>query len=159
MKKVIAFTISLLFIFTLTGCDNAKTNQLLVYSFSGENENFSIENGTIVLSDSENIFYGGNLKVVQSEYTKDIESYRAAFYTLTDGEQETIYVDEFYNNSPAELTAVDLGKMVSAGSDIRMQFENLSESQGKFYCQLNITDADGNENSYTIELTLTEITA
>ena len=45
----------------LTGCGASSKGEpsLVVYSFKGENEQFSISNGVIVLTPNEEIFYGG----------------------------------------------------------------------------------------------------
>ena len=58
MKKLIVLILALSFMFALTACKNKAQEQLVVYSFYGENECFAISNGTIVLSNSEDIFYG-----------------------------------------------------------------------------------------------------
>ena len=47
-----------------------------MYSFCGENANFSILNGIIVLSSMEEIFYGGNLDGELS----DVVGYSMTFY-------------------------------------------------------------------------------
>ena len=94
MKKLTAIILALLFVLMLTACNNVKQEQLVVYSFYGESDCFEISNGTIILSDSEDVFYGGNLKVNQPESIQNITSYKAAFYTMIDGQQETILIDE-----------------------------------------------------------------
>ena len=47
----------------LTGCGASSKGEpsLVVYSFKGENEQFSISNGVIVLTPNEEIFFGGDL--------------------------------------------------------------------------------------------------
>ena len=88
MKKVTALVLVFLLVLTLTACTNETQEQLVVYSFYGENECFVISNGTIVLSNSEDVFWGGNLQVTQSESINDITSCKATFYTMVDGKQE-----------------------------------------------------------------------
>ena len=158
MKKVTALVLVFLLVLTLTACTNETQEQLVVYSFYGENECFVISNGTIVLSNSEDVFWGGNLQVTQSESINDITSCKATFYTMVDGKQEIILVDEFQNLSTSELSGVDLGKKFSNDSAISKQFMEIEKSNGKLYCELKITDREGNKNSYTIELKLTKVT-
>ena len=158
MKKVTALVLVFLLVLTLTACTNETQEQLVVYSFYGENECFVISNGTIVLSNSEDVFWGGNLQVTQSESINDITSCKATFYTMVDGKQEIILVDEFQNLSTSELLGVDLGKKFSNDSTISKQFMEIEKSNGKLYCELKITDREGNKNSYTIELKLTKVT-
>ena len=54
--------------------------------------------------------------------------------------------------------SVDLGKKFSNDSAISKQFMEIEKSNGKLYCELKITDREGNKNSYTIELELTKVT-
>ena len=157
MKKLTAIILALLFVLMLTACNNVKQEQLVVYSFYGESDCFEISNGTIILSDSEDVFYGGNLKVNQPESIQNITLYKAAFYTMIDGQQETILIDELNNVSSTELLGVDLGKKVSNSSEISNQFRNIEDANGKFWCELKVTDKEGNSNSYKIELNLIKI--
>ena len=157
MKKLTAIILALLFVLMLTACNNVKQEQLVVYSFYGESDCFEISNGTIILSDSEDVFYGGNLKVNQPESIQNITSYKAAFYTMIDGQQETILIDELNNVSSTELLGVDLGKKVSNSSEISNQFRNIEDANGKLWCELKVTDKEGNSNSYKIELNLIKI--
>lgn len=61
----------------LSGCGKEPAKKPLdVYSFCGENANFSISNGIIVLSFTEEIFYGGNLDGELS----DVVGYSMTFY-------------------------------------------------------------------------------
>ena len=108
MKKITILVLLFLLTLTLTSCVNEKQEQFAVYSFYGKNENFIISNGTIVLANSEDIFWGGNLQAAQSESISDISSYKATFYTMVDGKQEIIHVDEVQNlsNSYFDITLV-----------------------------------------------------
>ena len=157
MKKLTAIILALLLVLTLTACNNAKQEQLVVYSFYGESGCFEISNGTIVLSESEDVFYGGNLQVNQPESIRNIASYKVTFYVMIEGQQETILVDELNNISSTELLCVDLGKKVSHSSEISKQFKNMEDANGKFWCELKVTDKEGNSNSYKIELNLIKI--
>ena len=154
MKKFVAFISALSMVLAFTSCKNSEKDQTTVYSFSGKNESVSISNGTVVLTDYEEVFYGGNLNFVQPE---NISSYRATFYIMTDGQQETVFVDELSDVSPAELLNFDLGKKVGNNSEISKQFRNIEDADGKFWCELKVTDAQGNSNSYSVELELVKV--
>ena len=147
MKKLTAIILALLFVLMLTACNNVKQEQLVVYSFYGESDCFEISNGTIILSDSEDVFYGGNLKVNQPESIQNITSYKAAFYTMIDGQQETILIDELNNVSSTELLGVDLGKKVSNSSEISNQFRNIEDANGKIWYELKATEIQDNKNN------------
>ena len=118
MKKITILVLLFLLTLTLTSCVNEKQEQLAVYSFYGKNENFIISNGTIVLANSEDIFWGGNLQAAQSESISDISSYKATFYTMVDGKQEIIHVDEVQNLSNSYLLEIDFGKKFGKDSSI-----------------------------------------
>ena len=115
MKKLLAFFLVFSCLLPLTACQTQAEDQLIVYAFHGENEYFTITNGTIVFSDSQEVFYGGNLLPVQSNFITDIASYTATFYTIVDGQQETILIDSLSNFSSAELVNIDFGKKVTKG--------------------------------------------
>lgn len=96
MKKLISLlTVAILCFCLLVGCSQNgenKSEKITVYSFCGENEQFAVTNGVIVISADEEIFYGGDLKVTDDEYFTDITSYSVKFYTITNGEKA--YVQE-----------------------------------------------------------------
>lgn len=71
------------------GCSNSSANQeqrLSVYSFSGEDEQFAISNGVIVLNSTEETFYGGDLKEKQDKLS-DIAAYTKTFYVMSGNEK------------------------------------------------------------------------
>lgn len=77
----------------LMGCsqnDESKSEEITVYSFCGENEQFVITNGVIVIGADEEIFYGGDLSVIDQEQFADISFYSMKFYAMTNGEKRTI---------------------------------------------------------------------
>ena len=76
-KVIYVLLITVLCTCLLLGCSSKPAEEpLVVYSFSGENEMFSISNGVIVLNEGEEIFYGGNLDGELS----DIIAYSMTFY-------------------------------------------------------------------------------
>ena len=48
----------------LAGCND--TEQITTYTFRGEHDYFAISNGSITLSDTEEVFDGGDLQITQS---------------------------------------------------------------------------------------------
>lgn len=72
----------------LAGCsqsDESKSEKNAVYSFCGENEQFAVTNGVIVIGADEEIFYGGDLSIIDQEQFADIASYSVKFYTMANG--------------------------------------------------------------------------
>ena len=94
MKKTFFFLLTLMLcVGMLAGCSQNgenKSDKITVYSFCGENEQFAVTNGVIVISADEEIFYGGDLKVTDDEYFSDVTSYSVKFYTMTNGKTRTI---------------------------------------------------------------------
>ena len=158
MKKLIALVLTAFFVFTLASCKGNEQDKTTVYSFCGYGEDYVISNGTIVLSDYENIFYGGNLQAVQYENVENIASYTATFYLDVGEKQEIVYVDELLNNSSFELLNIDFGKTISDNAEIYDLFNEFYNSNGSFCCELKTTDTDGNIHSDSIVLELTKIT-
>lgn len=158
MKKIIALLLLVSCMLTLSACNNAMKEKTRVYSFTGENEEYVITNGVIVLMDEEDIFYGGELKALQADGIKNIASYRAEFYTRIDDEEDVVLVSAMDNDSSSEMLNIDFGKASGNGKMLDDNFGKMDELQGDFWCELRIKDTQGNQNSYIIDLTLTEIT-
>ena len=76
---------------------------------------------------------------------------------MIDGQQKTIFANEFHNYSSAELVVIDLGKKVSKHPDISNKFKNIEEENAKFWCELEVSDTEGNRSYYTIVLKLVKI--
>ena len=157
MKKLIVFVFALIFVLSLTACKETTQEQPAVYSFYGKNECYEITNGTISLSDSADVFCGGTLRVNKPKSIKDITAYRATFYTMIEGQQVIIHIDELQNRSSTELSVIDFGKKVIHSPEISQQFKLIDKGDAKFWCELNVTDTEGNRNRYTIALELLKI--
>lgn len=162
MKKTFFFLLTLMLcVGMLAGCSQNgenKSEKITVYSFCGENEQFAVTNGVIVINADEEIFYGGDLKVTDDEYFSDITSYSVKFYTMTNGETRTIMHNSVVDQTGSTINvAGDLGKMSGDDIIIGSRVENASELANNLYFELNTTDLNGNQNTYQIQLTITEI--
>lgn len=163
MKKQIALlTAIILCLGLLAGCshNNGDTQEnLTVYSFYGETEQFTIVNGVIIISGDEEIFYGGDLKVADDECFSDIASYSATFYTLKNGEKRTIMSNSVVDQTGSTINvAGDLGKMSGEDIIIGSKVENANELNNNLYFELGTTNLSGEQNTYQMQLTLTELT-
>ena len=78
MKRIISIAISCLLIASLVGCagsaEDAESGSV-IYSMSGSNDLFEISNGVIVLGEEEEVFDGGDLKILQEDLFSDVTSY------------------------------------------------------------------------------------
>ena len=136
----------------LSGCGNESTREsLVVYSFSGENEMFSISNGVIVLNEGEEIFYGGNLVGELS----DIVAYSMTFY-IQSGSDNIVLL----SNSVIDMTGGTIGIAGETGkiSGDVLKREEEDDLQNNLYFELKTTNLDGEENTYQLQLTVTEVT-
>ena len=102
MKIVVRILlITVLYTCLLSSCGMKPAEEpLVVYSFSGENEMFSISNGVIVLNEGEEIFYGGNLDGELS----DIIAYSMTFY-IQSGSDDIVLL----SNSVTDMTGGTIG--------------------------------------------------
>lgn len=92
MKRLLSYIFVIICFGVLVGCSEkeASEQELVVYSFSGSDEQIAVSNGVIVLSPDKDVFYGGDLEVFNEELCTDIVSYSTAFYTMNNGEKNTI---------------------------------------------------------------------
>ncbi len=156
MKKTLVMLSAALICFALlSGCGEKPTEKpLVVYSFCGENELFSISNGVIVLASQEEIFYGGDFEAKQDKLS-DIVAFTTTF-CIKSGNEETI------------LTSNSVEDMTGGTLDVPLQLGNVSgdilpeaktdELENNFYFELKTTNINGEENEYNLQLSLTEVT-
>lgn len=157
MKKLIILVLALVCVLSLAACKATEQEKAVTYYFHGEHECFAISNGSIVLSDTEEVFDGGNLSVIKTELFDEIVSYTATFYTLEDEAQRTLM-----SNSVVDFTGgmihveEDLGQMSGDGFIIGGKVESIDELQENLWFKLKTTDLNGEEEVYKIQLTLSE---
>lgn len=153
MKIVVrVLLITVLYACLLSSCSMKPAEEpLVVYSFSGENEMFSISNGVIVLNEGEEIFYGGNLDGELS----DIIAYSMTFY-IQSGSDDIVLL----SNSVTDMTGGTIGIAGETGKisgDILIGAEE-ADLQNNLYFELKTTNLDGEENTYQLQLAVTEVT-
>ncbi|MEY8233380.1 hypothetical protein AALA82_17415 [Oscillospiraceae bacterium 50-16] len=153
MKIVVRILlITVLYTCLLSSCGMKPAEEpLVVYSFSGENEMFSISNGVIVLNEGEEIFYGGNLDGELS----DIIAYSMTFY-IQSGSDDIVLL----SNSVTDMTGGTIGIAGETGKisgDVLKSAEE-DDLQNNLYFELKTTNLGGEENTYQLQLTVTEIT-
>lgn len=158
MKKLAIFVLTLTLVLALVGCGKTEPEYLRVYSFNGENEQFTVSNGVIVLDDSEEIFSGGDLKAID-DFFADVAFCSVTFYIQQDDERKIIL-----SNSVVDMTGGsvdftgDLGQISGDGVLVGNKIENITYLENNLYFELITTDNAGTENTYQIKLSLTEVT-
>ena len=146
----------------LAGCsqsDESKSEKNAVYSFCGENEQFAVTNGVIVIGADEEIFYGGDLAIIDQEQFADIASYSVKFYTMVNGEERTIMHNSVVDETGGSIIVTgDLGRMAGENLLIGNKTETASELTDSLYFELSTTDLSGKQNTFQLQLRATEVT-
>ena len=159
MKRIIVSVMALVCILSLSACGNDTQVQTSVYSFRGENESFAISNGSMVLSDTEEVFDGGKFHVIQTDIFDNITSYSATFYTMEDGVQRTLMSNSVVDQTGGTIHVEgDLGIMSGDGFIIGGRTASIDDLKENLWFELKTTDLDGKEATYQLQLTLTEQT-
>lgn len=152
MKKWTAFVLALVCVLGLVGC-SPEQKEVVTLSFGGEHECFVISNGSIVLNDTEEVFAGGDLEIVQSELFADVVSFSTTFYTMRNGEKHIILSNSVIDQTGGTVSINgSLGK-ASGTEIIGREVEDIDN----LWFELETTDLNGEENVYQIQLTLAEL--
>ena len=161
MKRIISIAISCLLIASLVGCagsaEDAESGSV-VYSMSGSNDLFEISNGVIVLGEEEEVFDGGDLKILQEDLFSDVTAYTCSYYTITNGERRTIL-----SNSTVDMTGGtlnvngDLGRASGNGILIGNKIKSAEDLENVVWFELITTDLSGKENTYQLPLVLNKV--
>lgn len=167
MKKLIILIVVSICLFGLIGYaysmsdtpdEENPSEQTTVYSFTGSNELFEISNGVIVLG-AEEVFDGGDLRVIQTELFSDVTSYSTAYYLMKNGEKRTILTHGVEDTTGGFVNiAGGLGRISGDGVIIGNNVENVDGVIQSLWFELRTTDVDGRNSVYTLELNPTEIT-
>lgn len=154
MKKIAILVSALVCILGLIGCNNNQ-KEVSTYSFRGENDYFAITNCSIVLSDTEEVFDGGDLEITQSGIFEEIASYSTTFYTLTNGKKRIILSDSVFDQTGCAVNVDgELGKVSGKGTIIGSKVKSIGALIENLWFELKTTDLKGKENVYQFQLTL-----
>lgn len=156
MKRALIFMLVLTFVLSFAGCSTIEL-QTSVYSFSGANEYFGINNGVIVLDDSTEVFYGGTISA-EEDFFAEATSYSVTFYISLDGEKKVILSSKVVDlTGEAVVFSGEIGSI--SGDDVLTQnkIDEIDDLRYNLYCDLSVTNKDGTESVYSVQMTLTEI--
>jgi len=161
MKRIISIAISCLLIATLVGCAGSAEDAesgAVVYSMSGSNDLFEISNGVIVLGEEEEVFDGGELKVLQEDLFADVTSYTCSFYVITNGEKRPILSNSTVDMTGGTLSVNgDLGRASGNGILIGNKIKSAEDLENVIWFELITTDLNGKENTYQLPLVLNKV--
>lgn len=161
MKRIISIAISCLLIASLVGCtgsaEDAESGSV-VYSMSGSNDLFEISNGVIVLGEEEDVFDGGDLKILQEDLFSDVTAYTCSYYTITNGERRTILSNSTVDMTGGTLSVNgDLGRASGNGILIGNKIKSAEDLENVIWFELITTDLSGKENTYQLALVLNKV--
>ena len=161
MKRIISIAISCLLIASLVGCagsaEDAESGSV-VYSMSGSNDLFEITNGVIVLGEEEEVFDGGDLKILQEDLFSDVTAYTCSYYTITNGERRTILSNSTVDMTGGALSVNgDLGRASGNGILIGNKIKSAEDLENVIWFELITTDLSGKENTYQLPLVLNKV--
>ena len=138
----------------LAGCGE-QPEKLSVYSFCGENEQFALENGIIVLTEDKEVITGGDLRA-KTEPAPAVSAYIKTIYLLVEQEPVPLLTSGVEDKTGGNVFLVkdSPAKLSGAGGSLTQNEEHLGNN---LFLQLEITDPQGEQASYEIPLEVTEI--
>lgn len=152
MKRIISIAIACLLIAALVGCAGSAVDAesgSVVYSMSGSNDLFEISNGVIILDEEEEVFDGGDLKILQEDLFSDVTAYTCSYYTITTGERRTILSNSTVDMTGGTLSVNgDLGRASGNGILIGNKIKSAEDLENVIWFELITTDLSGKENTY-----------
>ena len=155
MKKAVALMLSIMCLFAFAACNNeSHKDKTRVYTFYGENEYISVTNGIAVIDGDEEVFSGGNLKVLNKNAFSDIVYWRYEFYISNDGEEKTVYVGAVSDETGGASVDIngDLGSI--SGEDIITRYDAFVND---LYFKFIVKNADGEENTYHLQMKVNKV--
>ncbi len=159
MKKAVALILVILCAFIFVGCGAGKANEKTeVYTFSGENDVISVTNGTIVINGEEEIFSGGELKVLRKYAFSDTASFSTRFYIVNDGEKRTVLSCSLNDMTGGAVNiSGDLGEI--SGESVITEGKNLSTEDivNNLYFEITVRDSEGYEKTYEIPMNVEKV--
>ncbi len=159
MKKAIALILALLCAFVFVSCGTEKKNSKTeVYTFSGKNGYFSVSNGIIVINGEEEIFSGGELKVLREKPFPDTTSFSTRFYIVNDGEKRTVLLCSVNDMTGGAVNiSGDLGEI--SGENVITEGKNLNADDfvNNLYFELRVRDSEGYEKTYEIPMNVEKV--
>ena len=160
MKKVLVLILAVTCLFILVGCNSTEyNNKTEVYTFYGENEYVSVINGTAVIDREDEIFSGGELRVIDKELFADAVYWRYEFYISNDGEEKTLYVGAVNDATGGASVNIegDLGSI--SGGDIITRYDDsyADDFVNDLYFKFIVRNTDGEENTYHLQMNVNKV--
>lgn len=138
------------------GC--STPDPLIVCSFSGEHDFFTVSNGVFGLCSTDDVFYGGIL-TPKEEVFSDIAAYSATFF-VRDGDKQHTILSMHAEDTTGTPIAVggDLGKVFPDQLLCEEDADAAALLKNGLFFELTVTDRTGTSAVYLLEMRVTEVT-
>ena len=160
MKKLIAFMLVILSVFAFVGCNNgSEESKTEVYTFSGKNEYLYVSGGTAVLDGEEEVFSGGEFKLLKEEAFSDVHCFSTSFYIVDGAEKRYVLmnvVEDIPGGASVSLSG-DLGKISGGNVISEYKSTDMEAFINNLYFELAVTDSQGIESTYELKLNVEKI--
>lgn len=158
MKKLLKNITIMIFSLILAVSCRGQKEKTAVYTFYGEDDYIEINNGIIVVSLEEEIFFGGTLEV-NDKYINDIKFFAVSYYV--NSREKLISVNTVSDETGGTLNIQsEMCKVVSdkSGKDKFSEFDWLKDPSNKLYFELETVNLNDEKNQYRLPLIIKEIT-
>lgn len=154
IKPLVYFLIALLVCCSAAGCGAKESEQqITIYSYCGEDDQFSLSNGIIAVTETETIIYGGVLEEKEEKFD-DITASSMGLYVLVDGEEITLTDFQEVDMTGDGHPLSNPGSATTSGS-----LPEKDDLEDNLYFEVSITRSNGERLENQIKLSVTNVTA
>ena len=156
MRKTASLVMALALVLALVGCGNSNS-QLpeKKYSFSGENEELQVYQGTAIIGGEEETFNGGKLEI-KGEGFSNLTEYTMTFYIPNGEDRHTILSNTVQDTTDVtNLKEEEIGQITGQVLNTDMDESELTDN---LYFELITTDESGETKTYTVPMEVKEVT-
>lgn len=157
----------ILMILSLVGCSAVESEeqqkvknekQTVVYSFMGESEGLSLDNGVIILSPTKQTLYSGKLQNNQEDVS-DVLNYSVEFLILSDEGKENLFTYGTGDITEEDEMLAKEKVIVPGVTSEEIFTTNVQDNiENNFYVEVTITKTNGDKQTHQIKLEATKVT-
>ncbi len=156
-KRILLCLLAGLLVLCLAACGGQadKDDDITLYLFSGESDEFVLEKGVVVLTGEKDIIYSGQF---HSKEPLEVVDYIASYYIST-AESEVLLLSNGFSDGSGSGPALDLSKYyVSLTRSPAVSLaEYPDEFANNFYLQIDLTTVDGEKTTYKVPLQVEKV--
>lgn len=131
--------------------------QTVVYSFMGESEGLSLDNGVIILSPTQQTLYSGKLQNNQEDVS-DVLNYSVEFFILSDEGKENLFTYGTGDITEEDEMLTKEKVIVPGVTSEEIFTTNVQENiENNFYVEVTTTKTNGDKQTHQIKLEATKV--